>query len=111
MFNNKIPGSTKDCSSIHNNVDTFKTQYIYTKKNQLTLLTDLKNQINIYTDLLIKLTSTSMVPARRRAPKMISNEPIRNRNIASAIALYGIFGGLFLNLKVDEMQDIQRRGS
>lgn len=110
MFNNKIPGSTKDCSSIHNNVDTFKTQYIYTNKISY-LFNRFKNQINIYTDLLIKLTSTSMVPARRRAPKMISNEPIRNRNTASAIALYGIFGGLFLNLKVDKMQDIQHRGS
>lgn len=46
-----------------------------------------------------KLTSTSIVPARRRAPKIISKEPVRKRNIAKAIALYGTFGGLFLNWK------------
>ncbi|TNN46385.1 hypothetical protein EYF80_043418 [Liparis tanakae] len=46
-----------------------------------------------------RLTSTLMVPDRSRAPKMISREPITNRNIASAIALYGTAGGLFLNWK------------
>lgn len=44
-----------------------------------------------------KLTSTRIVPDRRRAPKTISNEPTRKRNTARAIALYGTFGGLFLN--------------
>lgn len=47
-----------------------------------------------------KLTSTRIVPDRRRAPKTISNEPIRKRNTARAIALYGTFGGLFLNCLV-----------
>lgn len=45
------------------------------------------------------LTSTLMVLDRRRAPKMISKEPITNRNTARAIALYGTFGGLFLNCR------------
>lgn len=46
-----------------------------------------------------KLTSTLMVSDRSRAPRMISKEPIKNRNTASAIALYGTAGGLFLNWK------------
>lgn len=32
---------------------------------------------------------------------MINKEPIRNRNIARAIALYGTFGGLFLNCETN----------
>lgn len=41
-----------------------------------------------------------MTPDRSRAPKIISKEPIKNRNMARAIALYGTFGGLFLNFRV-----------
>lgn len=46
-----------------------------------------------------------MVPDRRSAPKIMSKEPIRNRNIASAIALYGTFGGLFLNCSIVGQKD------
>lgn len=46
-----------------------------------------------------KLTSTCMTPDSSSAPKIISKEPITNRNTASAIALYGIFGGFFLNFR------------
>lgn len=35
---------------------------------------------------------------------MINKEPIRNRNIARAIALYGTFGGLFLNCETNKKQ-------
>lgn len=35
---------------------------------------------------------------------MINKEPIRNRNIARAIALYGTFGGLFLNCETNMKQ-------
>lgn len=59
-------------------------------------------------DSLTKLTSTAMVPDRSRAPKMISKEPIRKRNTASAIALYGTFGGLFLNCEVSDCWAINR---
>lgn len=56
-----------------------------------------------------ELTSTSMTPDSSRAPKIISKEPTRNRNMASAMALYGTFGGLFLNCEVWQKSDRRER--
>lgn len=39
---------------------------------------------------------------------MINKEPIRKRNIARAIALYGTFGGLFLNCETNIKQVKQK---
>lgn len=48
------------------------------------------------------LTVTSKYPARRRAPMMISREPIKKRTVARAMALYGTLGGLLLNCRRGE---------
>lgn len=45
------------------------------------------------------LTVTPKYPAKRRAPMMMSREPIKKRTVAKAMALYGTFGGLFLNCR------------
>lgn len=45
------------------------------------------------------LTVTPKYPAKRRAPMMMSREPIKKRTVAKAMALYGTLGGLFLNCR------------
>lgn len=45
------------------------------------------------------LTLTPKYPAKRRAPMTMSREPIKKRTVAKAMALYGTFGGLFLNCR------------
>lgn len=90
-LDNKLFGNrTRNCISIY-----ILGTHFWTETHQCQLLFE-----QILLHLLTKLTSTFMIPDRRRAPKIISKEPIKNRNIASAIALYGTFGGLFLNCKV-----------
>lgn len=56
-----------------------------------------KHDRNVQMDSKFILTVTSKYPAKRRAPMVINREPIKKRTVASAMALYGTFGGLFLN--------------
>lgn len=48
------------------------------------------------------LTVTPKYPASSKEPMTINKEPIKKRNVASAIALYGTFGGLLLNCWIAE---------
>lgn len=54
------------------------------------------------------LTLTPKYPAKRRAPIMMSREPIKKRTVAKAMALYGTFGGLFLNCRGETRWNYER---